>query len=83
MRSATRRDGKAAAAEATRACDLTGWTNAGDLDTLSVAYGEIGDFEQAVAWQRRALEDATYAREEGDKARTKLALYSKQRPFRE
>jgi hypothetical protein len=75
--------GKGAVAEVNQACELIGWKNAGYLDTLSVAYAEIGDFEQAVGWQRRAMEDATYAREEGDNARTKLALYSKQRPFRE
>jgi Tfp pilus assembly protein PilF len=77
------RDGKAAVSEATRACELTRWKNAGYLDTLSVACAEIGDFEQAIGWQRRALEDPAYAREEGENARTKLALYVKGQPFRE
>jgi tetratricopeptide (TPR) repeat protein len=77
------RDGKAAVAEATRACELTGWKNAGYLDTLSVACAEIGDFEQAVGWQRKALEDPGYVREESGNAKAKLALYAKRRPFRE
>jgi tetratricopeptide (TPR) repeat protein len=77
------RDGKQAVAEATRACELTAWKNPGYLDTLSVANAEIGDFEQAVRWQKKALDDPSYEREEGRNARTKLALYRKQQAFRE
>jgi hypothetical protein len=66
-----------------KACELTGWKNAGYLDTLSVAHAEVGDFEQAIRWQRKALEDPVYQKEEGESAREKLALYSKKQPFRE
>jgi tetratricopeptide (TPR) repeat protein len=77
------RNGKQAVEAATKACELTGWKNAGYLDTLSVAYAEVGDFEQATRWQRKALEDPSYQKEEGDNAKGKLALYSKKQPFRE
>ena len=77
------RNGIQAVEEATKACELTGWKNAGYLDTLSVAYAEVGDFEQATRWQRKALEDATYLQEEGGNAREKLALFGKRQPFRE
>jgi tetratricopeptide (TPR) repeat protein len=77
------RNGKRAVEEATEACELTGWKNAGYLDTLSVAYAEVGDFEQAVRWQRKALEDPSYQKEESENARIKLALYGKMQPFRE
>jgi tetratricopeptide (TPR) repeat protein len=77
------RDGKLAVEEATKACELTGWQNAGYLDTLSVAYAEVGDFEKAIHWQRKALEDPSYAQEEGENAREKLALFGMKRPFRE
>jgi tetratricopeptide (TPR) repeat protein len=77
------RDGRQAVEEATRACELTGWKEAGHIDTLSVAYAEAGDFDQAIRWQRKALEDPSYEREERDNAREKLALYDKKQPFRE
>lgn len=77
------RDGKRAVEEATKACELTGWKNAGYIDTLSVAYAEVGDHEQAIRWQRKALEDPTYQKEEGVNARIKLALFGKKQPFRE
>jgi tetratricopeptide (TPR) repeat protein len=77
------RNGKQAVEEAIKACELSGWKNAGYIDTLSVAYAEVGDFEQAIRWQRKALEDPAYQKEEGKNAREKLALFAKQEPFRE
>jgi tetratricopeptide (TPR) repeat protein len=77
------RNGKQAAEEAKMACELTSWENAGYLDTLSVAYAEVGDFEQAIRWQRKALEDPSYQKEDGEIARQKLALFNKKQPFRE
>jgi tetratricopeptide (TPR) repeat protein len=77
------RNGKLAVEEATKACELTGWQNAGHFDTLSVAYAEVGDFEEAIKWEEKALEDPTYERDDGDAAREKLDLYSQRKPFRE
>ncbi|MBX9628152.1 MAG: hypothetical protein K2X82_30420 [Gemmataceae bacterium] len=77
------RNGEVAVEEATKACELTGWKNPGYIDTLSCAYAEVGDFDQAIRWQKKALEDPSYQREEGENARAKLALYGKKRPFRE
>ncbi len=59
------------------------WKNAGFIDTLSVAYAEVGDFEQAIRWQKKALEDPAYQDEDGEIAREKLALFAKKQPFRE
>ena len=56
---------------------LTRWKNPGYLDTLSVASAEVGDFEQAIRWQRKALEDPAYVKEEGGNAKQKLpAVFS-------
>jgi Flp pilus assembly protein TadD len=77
------RNGARAVEEATRACELSGWANAGYLDTLSVAYAEVGDFDEAAWWQLKALEYPQYQRESGRIARKKLALFKRRKPFRE
>jgi tetratricopeptide (TPR) repeat protein len=77
------RDGKRAVAAARRACDLTDYKNPYCLGTLAAACAEAGDFEQAVKNQKQALEDAEYARAEGDRARRRLELYEARKPCRE
>ena len=77
------RNGSLALEGAKRACELTDWKNAGYLDTLSCAYAEIGDFEQAIRWQKQALEDPAYRQREGENPQRKLALFGKKQPYRE
>ncbi len=67
-------NGKQAVEEAAKACELTGRKKAGYIYTLSVAYAEAGDFEQAIRWQRKALEDPAYQKEESENARNKETL---------
>jgi tetratricopeptide (TPR) repeat protein len=50
------RDGKEAVAEATKGCELSHWETWYGLDVLSVAYAELGDFEQATTFANRALQ---------------------------
>src|SRR5216683_1325448 len=59
------RDGRKAVEYATKACDLTSWKASYFLSTLAVACAENGEFEQAVKWQKRALESSQYERNEG------------------
>ncbi len=49
------RDGKRAVQEATRACELTRWTDPDAVDTLAAAYAETGDYQAAVQWQTKAI----------------------------
>lgn len=77
------RDGRQAVADATLACELTGYTKPGYLDTLAVAYAEAGDFERAIQWQQKALEDKAFEREWGENARAQLRLFRQRKPYRE
>lgn len=77
------RNGKKAIELATRACELTHWKRPGYIDTLAAAYAETGQFEEAVKYQSRALEDTGYQQRHGGWARKVLELYKDKKPYRE
>jgi len=79
------RDGPRAVACATRACELTRWTEPGCLDTLAAAQAEVGDFKAASATMRAAL---AIVKDKGPTDRApamtaRLKLYEQGQPHRE
>ncbi len=79
------RDGKRAVEAATRACELTNWKNHEYISTLAAAYSEAGDFDNAIKWQKKAI-DLRPKDEHAElqaEYRERLELYESSRPYRE
>jgi len=77
------RDGKRAVAEATKACELSGWKDPACWDTLAAASAEAGDFASAVKWQTKCVESPTLPPSEKPGAQARLALYQARRSYHE
>ena len=75
------RNGKRAVKLATIACELTDWGESAPIETLAAANAEVGNFEQAVELQRRAMERVDdESIKKADQAR--LKLYQQRQPYR-
>ena len=75
------RNGRQAVEYATKACELTAWKEAINLDTLAAAYAEAGDFDKAVEWQQKGM-DLAPADEKAD-YESRLKLYQEKKPYRQ
>jgi serine/threonine-protein kinase len=76
------RNGQRARECATRACELTEWSDQGFLDTLAAACAECGEYEEAIKWQEKALELVEDDAEKEADYRSRLDLYHDRKPAR-
>ena len=53
------------------------------VETLAMALAEVGDWEEAAMWQRRAIERETATGASTEASRRRLELYEARRPVRE
>jgi Zn-dependent protease len=77
------RNGQEALEHATHACNATGWSTPNCLGTFAAACAEVGDFDQAVRWHKRALGDPAYRKTHGEEiVSARLELYERGLPCR-
>ncbi|MFC1792680.1 hypothetical protein ACFL3Q_03740 [Planctomycetota bacterium] len=76
------RDGPEAVKMAKKACELSAYKNHYHVATLAAAYAECGDFENAIEWQKKAveLEGNDIFKTEYEK---RLAAYRAKKPWRQ
>src|SRR5262245_48080016 len=72
------RDGKKALEVAQRAYELAKGPT--ELAALAAAHAELGEFDQAVEWQEKAI--AAAAKTSADQYRERLKLYQDKKPYR-
>jgi tetratricopeptide (TPR) repeat protein len=75
------RDGKKAVEAAKKAVKLS--PSPFTRDTLAAAYAEAGEFEQAIAEQKKALEDKSLDKNDRKKMESRLELYRAKKPYRD
>jgi tetratricopeptide (TPR) repeat protein len=78
------RDGQLALENAQKACELSRWEEWAYVATLAAAYAELGQFDEAVKWQEKAIAmnknpEERDTREQHDR----LKLYEAGMPFRD
>jgi len=66
---------------AEKACELTGYKDANSLLWLAAAHAEKGNFDDAVAWQLKAI--SLTAADEKANMRWVLELYEAGKPYHE
>lgn len=75
------RDGKRALELAKKACAMSNYHVPTHLGTLAAAHAEVGQFDEAVRWQEKALQNRAYAGVNGAEARERLALYRDKKAY--
>jgi len=78
-------DANRAIGYARRACELTAYNDANDMDTLAVAYAAAGKFQDAITTAEKALNIAKTTGQENTarEIQSRLELYKAGKPYRE
>jgi drug/metabolite transporter (DMT)-like permease len=76
------RDGKRALEWSRQANQLTGYQDPSFIDTLAAAHAEVGEFDEAVRQQQRALDFPQFSWRHGPGAKKRLELYKENKPYR-
>jgi len=74
------RNGREAVELATQALDMIHWDQPAWLEVLAAAYAESGDFDSAIEWQQKAIEQL--GADEDSATGRRLRLYLLRQPFR-
>ena len=77
------RDGKRSIELATKACEVTEYKRPHILSTLAAGYAEIGDFETAIKWSKKAVELGAKDDEVDQQLKNELESYQQKKPWRE
>jgi tetratricopeptide (TPR) repeat protein len=77
------RNGTKAVELATRACELTKWSDTWYFDTLAGAYAETAEFQKAIEWQRKAMACLNEPTRAGyrNQFEERLKLYESGKPY--
>jgi tetratricopeptide (TPR) repeat protein len=75
------RDGLKAVQLAKKACELDGWKHSMMLGSLAAAHAEVGQFEEAIKWQQKAVDLADVGQK--SELRSCLEMYKGHRPKRD
>jgi tetratricopeptide (TPR) repeat protein len=76
------RNGPQAVQDAKTACKLTNWTDESAIDTLAVAYAEVGDFDSAVRYTQQALAIKGITPTDSKKIQRHLESFQQHKPLR-
>lgn len=77
------RNGKRALELALKGCEATKYEKSHILSTLAAAYAELGDFENAKKWSKKAVELGAKEKEVDDQLKNELKSYEQKKPWRE
>ena len=78
------RDGQMALENAKKACELSYWEEWLDVATLAAAHAELGQFGEAIRWQKKAIAMNKNPEERDSREQAeRLKLYEAGMPFRD
>lgn len=76
------RDGKKAVEYARKACELTKWEDHQSLEALAAANAELGNFDEAIKCQKKAVEILSSIGIDREGAKERIKLYEEKKPLR-